>query len=93
MSGKLHFSKLQRVERIAGEEADSGNGYYSYSYFTIPFSGTITTPEDMSRVSAAFHKRFYNPPFASMGTWKVVETRSTGGTIRFSTRITTKIDA
>lgn len=84
MSGKLHFSKLQSVIPLPEEAADSGNGYYSYSYYTVPFTGLINT-RALGTISDIFHKRFYNPPFLSMGDWTVVDQTPTGGLIRFST--------
>ena len=66
MTNALHFSKRVNVKaEQVGKPVDSGNGYYSYSYFLLPFTGKMDQ-EALSKVSTILHKRHYSYPFTSM---------------------------
>lgn len=63
----LHFGRIQSISAKDAEmPEDSGNGYYSYSYYKLPYSGTITN-EGFSRIYGILHKRHYCSPFTSFG--------------------------
>jgi hypothetical protein len=77
----LHFAKVKMVSALeAGEPSDSGNGYYSYSYYTLPYTGEVTEGENgnIGKVASILHKRHYNYPFTSLGTVKVLERNQAG---------------
>ena len=68
---QLHFSRRVSVEASQiGQPVDSGNGYYSYSYFLLPYTGKMDN-EALSVVSTILHKRHYNYPFTSMNSLEV----------------------
>lgn len=85
MTNKLHFSQLTQVKaEMVGQPIDSGNGYYSYSYFLLPYSGKMTT-EGLSAVSQILHKRHYSYPFTSLGSGlQVMGESQKGGIILYS---------
>jgi hypothetical protein len=63
----LHFAKVTTVSsKDAGLPEDSGNGYYSYTYYKLPYSGKIDDAA-MSRIYGILHKRHYCSPFTSFG--------------------------
>ncbi len=66
MKNVLHFSQRVNVkaEKI-GKPVDSGNGYSSYYYYLLPYSGKMTQ-EGLAAVSTILHKRHYRAPFTSM---------------------------
>jgi hypothetical protein len=67
MKNLLHFGKIELIPaKEAGEPADSGNGYYSYAYYKLPYSGHIGEKETRT-ISGILHKRHYNYPFTSLG--------------------------
>ena len=67
MKNVLHFSKAFEVDAVTvNRPKDSGNGYYSYSYYILPYSG-VMTPEKMRDVYKILHDRHYRPPFTSLG--------------------------
>jgi hypothetical protein len=62
----LHYGSVSHVSaKDVGQEADSGNGYYSYSYYLLPYSGEMTS-DALSAVQTNLHKRHYSPPFTSL---------------------------
>lgn len=81
--GILHFSQLRSVKaEEVGQPDDSGNGYYSYSYYILPFTGIAAN--SIGAISQILHKRFYSYPFNSMGFTKVwKEDGNRGGEILF----------
>jgi len=64
----LHFAKIRNATEaeVAGLPKDSGNGYYSYSYYALPYSGIIGDAEEKSIKNILF-KRHYNYPFTTFG--------------------------
>ena len=66
MKNALHFSKRVNVKaEQVGKPVDSGNGYYSYSYFLLPFTGKMDQ-DGLAAVSTILHKRHYRAPFTSL---------------------------
>ena len=69
----LHFGKARGLssEEAAklGLDKDSGNGYYSYSHYILPFSGVIDAAAN-NRISNILFKRHYRAPFVSLLGWK-----------------------
>lgn len=67
----MNFIRLHRGRAIAvlaeavNKPADSGNGYYSYDYYLLPYTGTMT-PEAMAAVNRHLHKKHYSYPFTSL---------------------------
>lgn len=68
----LHFGKAYRltIEQVKklNLSTDSGNGYYSYSYYVLPYSGVINK-DNQAKVSKILFDRHYRPPFASFNQW------------------------
>jgi len=76
----LHHGSVSHVSAAAvGLPADSGNGYYSYSYYLLPYSGDMT-PEALGAVQSNLHKKHYSPPFTSLEGVRIFGTATpTGG--------------
>jgi len=77
----LHFAQVKSVSaQEVGEPLDSGNGYYSYSYYTLPYTGQVTFGEDgnFGNICSILHKRHYNSTFTSLGTVKVHDRKIAG---------------
>jgi hypothetical protein len=67
MKNTLHFGQVTTITaKEAGEPTDSGNGYYSYSYYKLPYSGHIGDTETRSILKILFD-RHYRAPFTSLG--------------------------
>jgi hypothetical protein len=63
---RLHFGQAIAVEpKAVGKPVDSGNGYYSYSYYLLPYTGTLTT-EAGAAVRRHLHNKHYHYPFTSL---------------------------
>jgi len=88
---RLHFGKFVPVPaKSLGLPEDSGNGYYSYSYYILPYTGNLSIDARAAVVKHLFNK-FFSPPFTSLGTVEqhsvVTENRNgleveTGGELR-----------
>jgi len=69
----LHFSKSYPVSKEDAKklniDTDSGNGYYSYDYYVLPFSGEITQ-EGSKNITNILHKRHYRYPFTTLKGWE-----------------------
>ena len=76
----LHHGSVSYVSAAdVNREADSGNGYYSYNYYLLPYSGKMTQ-EALCNVSSALHKRHYSAPFSSLhGVWEFGKGSELGG--------------
>lgn len=83
--GILHFGKLRSIEaKEIGQPEDSGNGYYSYSYYILPFTGKIEG-DALQKINQILHKRHYRYPFTSLGSGlKVFSQSNTGGELLYS---------
>jgi hypothetical protein len=67
MKNILHFGKIKFVSAAEiNQPRDSGNGFYSYSYYLLPFSGKYEGIA-VSNVSNILFKKHYRPPFGSLG--------------------------
>jgi hypothetical protein len=63
---RLHFGKaISVLPEAVNKPADSGNGYYSYDYYLLPYTG-IMTPEAMTAVNRHLHKKHFSYPFTSL---------------------------
>ena len=63
----LHFGQVSQVSaKDVGLPVDSGNGYYSYDYYKLPYSGKIEG-DAMGKIYNILHKRHYSYPFTSFG--------------------------
>ncbi len=78
----LHHGSVSCVSASdVNRDADSGNGYYSYSYYLLPYSGEMTQ-DALNNVSSALHKKHYRAPFASLhGVWEFGKGSPTGGVL------------
>jgi len=78
----LHYGSVSHVSASdVGQENDSGNGYYSYSYYLLPYSGEMTN-DALAAVSSKLHKRHYSPPFTSLHCARIFGAPSkTGGVL------------
>lgn len=82
---RLHFGSVTGVSANAvGERADSGNGYYSYSYYLLPYTGKMC-PKALAAVNSHLFKKHYSPPFVSFGSARVHGEDETGGVLLVST--------
>lgn len=72
MKNTLHFSKAREVTPASvGMPVNSGNGFYSYTYILIPYSGTIPNPSDAAKsISNILHDKYYRAPFRSLSNWQ-----------------------
>lgn len=62
---RLHFGQAIAVlPEAVGKPKDSGNGYYSYSYYLLPYTGTLTS-KALAAVHAHLSDKHYRPPFVS----------------------------
>lgn len=85
MENVLHFSKEYAVAaKTVGKIEDSGNGFYSYCYYLLPYTGTIVDAYELSKVALIIHKKIYRPPFCSLGVVEHFATSETGGLILYS---------
>ncbi len=81
MSGTLHFGKIRSVTaKEIAEPEDSGNGYYSYNYYILPFTGTVNQKE-LGKISCLLHEKNYCYPFNSMGFTRVFKQEDNSGEI------------
>lgn len=63
---RLHFGQAIAVlAKAVNKPEDSGNGYYSYSYYLLPYTGTLTS-EAQAAVQRHLHKKHYSYPFTSL---------------------------
>ncbi len=63
---RLHWGQSVSVSaKSVGQAEDSGNGYYSYSYYLLPYTGTLT-PEAKAAVQSHLHNKHYHYPFTSL---------------------------
>jgi hypothetical protein len=77
----LHHGSVSHVNAAAvGKPVDSGNGYYSYSYYLLPYSGEMTS-EALGAVQSKLHKKHYSPPFTSLNGVEVFGAGSKSGGI------------
>jgi hypothetical protein len=60
-----HGSATDIPAADCGQDADSGNGYYSYNWYLLPYTGSLTD-EALRAVQTALRTRHYRPPFASL---------------------------
>lgn len=78
--GILHFGKLRNISaKEIGEAEDSGNGYYSYSYYVVPFTGKYNE----GAVYKAFRKKYPYNIFTSLGFIRLFKETATGGEVVF----------
>lgn len=74
MKNLLHFGKIrilthEEIKKL-NLERDSGNGYYSYSYYVLPYSGQITEDNKKNIYRVLFDKH-YRAPFSSLKDWSI----------------------
>lgn len=60
-----HGSATDIPAADCGQDADSGNGYYSYNWYLLPYTGNLTD-EAFRAVHSALRTRHHRPPFASL---------------------------
>jgi hypothetical protein len=82
----LHHGSTTYVSAATvGKPVDSGNGYYSYSYYLLPYSGEMTQ-DALCAVHSKLHKKHYAPPFSSLNGVEIFGTPSkTGGLLLVGT--------
>lgn len=81
MKNLIHFGQKRDLPVPEGERADSGNGYYSYNWIEIPYSGLVT-PENESSVYTAINDRFYTRSLMSVSSFSIKPNSDlTGGVI------------
>jgi len=62
----LHHGSTSYVPAASvGKPVDSGNGYYSYSYYLLPYSGKMTE-DALCAVQSKLNKTHYHAPFSSL---------------------------
>jgi hypothetical protein len=84
--GIIHFSQtIHRNAKEIGAAADSGNGYYSYSYTDTPYTGDADSEEARRNIYKAVRNRWYKgySIFTSCGSVEILPSDAkTGGIIR-----------
>lgn len=85
-NGVIHFSQTINVKAAdIGEPEDSGNGYYSYTYTHVPYTGDVSADEARQNIYKAIRAKWYSTysGLHSMGYADIIpNSERTGGIIR-----------